>query len=214
MQRRRGALEFHGGLARPFADWIGFGAMTLGHVIIGRDPWCLDFCREHEQAHVRQVERWGFAFIPAYLLASRLGMVAGRALLFRQLVRARRAASLRRIRLICRLISNARRAPPQEQNPMHQAAHVERHFTASELVRDIVIGMSDGLTVPFALAAGLSGIAPQPRRSSSRPGSPRSPPARSPWDWGATWRPRATPSTTSVRRTARKPRSSPSPRRA
>jgi VIT1/CCC1 family predicted Fe2+/Mn2+ transporter len=41
---------------------------------------------------------------------------------------------------------------------MHQAAHVERHFTASEFVRDIVIGMSDGLTVPFALAAGLSGI--------------------------------------------------------
>ena len=41
---------------------------------------------------------------------------------------------------------------------MHQAAHVETHFTASELVRDIVIGMSDGLTVPFALAAGLSGI--------------------------------------------------------
>ena len=40
---------------------------------------------------------------------------------------------------------------------MHQTLHVERHFTASELVRDIVIGMSDGLTVPFALAAGLSG---------------------------------------------------------
>ena len=37
--------------------------------------------------------------------------------------------------------------------------HIERHFTASELVRDIVIGMSDGLTVPFALAAGLSGAA-------------------------------------------------------
>ncbi len=35
--------------------------------------------------------------------------------------------------------------------------HVEAHFTASEMVRDIVIGMSDGLTVPFALAAGLSG---------------------------------------------------------
>jgi vacuolar iron transporter family protein len=35
--------------------------------------------------------------------------------------------------------------------------HVEKHFTASEAVRDIVIGMSDGLTVPFALAAGLSG---------------------------------------------------------
>lgn len=40
---------------------------------------------------------------------------------------------------------------------MHQIDHVERHFTASETVRDIVIGMSDGLTVPFALAAGLSG---------------------------------------------------------
>jgi len=35
--------------------------------------------------------------------------------------------------------------------------HVERHFTGTELVRDIVIGMSDGLTVPFALAAGISG---------------------------------------------------------
>jgi VIT1/CCC1 family predicted Fe2+/Mn2+ transporter len=35
--------------------------------------------------------------------------------------------------------------------------HIERHFTSGETVRDIVIGMSDGLTVPFALAAGLSG---------------------------------------------------------
>jgi len=40
---------------------------------------------------------------------------------------------------------------------MPQTHHVEKHFTASETVRDIVIGMSDGLTVPFALAAGLSG---------------------------------------------------------
>jgi len=35
--------------------------------------------------------------------------------------------------------------------------HVESHFTSSDTVRDIIIGMSDGLTVPFALAAGLSG---------------------------------------------------------
>ncbi len=35
--------------------------------------------------------------------------------------------------------------------------HAERHFTGSETVRDVVIGMSDGLTVPFALAAGLTG---------------------------------------------------------
>jgi VIT1/CCC1 family predicted Fe2+/Mn2+ transporter len=40
---------------------------------------------------------------------------------------------------------------------MPQTQHVEKHFTASERIRDIVIGMSDGLTVPFALAAGLSG---------------------------------------------------------
>ncbi|TFH61425.1 MAG: iron transporter [Candidatus Zixiibacteriota bacterium] len=35
--------------------------------------------------------------------------------------------------------------------------HIEKHFTASASVRDVVIGMADGLTVPFALAAGLSG---------------------------------------------------------
>ena len=40
---------------------------------------------------------------------------------------------------------------------MPQTPHIERHFTSSEIVRDIVIGMSDGLTVPFALAAGLTG---------------------------------------------------------
>jgi len=44
---------------------------------------------------------------------------------------------------------------------MHQiatpAGHVEQHMRSSEILTDIVIGMSDGLTVPFALAAGLSG---------------------------------------------------------
>lgn len=42
---------------------------------------------------------------------------------------------------------------------MPQTPHLERHFTASDTVRDVVIGMSDGLTVPFALAAGLSAFA-------------------------------------------------------
>src|SRR3954465_1519450 len=37
------------------------------------------------------------------------------------------------------------------------APHTEAHYEASESVRDVVIGMADGLTVPFALAAGLSG---------------------------------------------------------
>ena len=44
---------------------------------------------------------------------------------------------------------------------MPQTPHTERHFTASDVVRDIVIGMSDGLTVPFALAAGLTGAIAQ-----------------------------------------------------
>lgn len=72
VQRRRGAVEFHGGFARWFLEWriVSASAMTLGHVILGRDERALDSCRDHEQAHVRQVERWGAAFIPAYGLAS------------------------------------------------------------------------------------------------------------------------------------------------
>lgn len=46
----------------------------------------------------------------------------------------------------------ARSAPPTESN-----SHDETHFESTETVRDVVIGLSDGLTVPFALAAGLSG---------------------------------------------------------
>ena len=42
---------------------------------------------------------------------------------------------------------------------MALSRHVEHHFKGSDRVRDIIIGMSDGLTVPFALAAGLSGVA-------------------------------------------------------
>ncbi len=44
----------------------------------------------------------------------------------------------------------ALRKPPRR-------AHNEHHFDASDAVRDVIIGMSDGLTVPFALAAGISG---------------------------------------------------------
>jgi VIT1/CCC1 family predicted Fe2+/Mn2+ transporter len=40
---------------------------------------------------------------------------------------------------------------------MPQTPHIEKHFTAGNTVRDVVIGMADGLTVPFALAAGLTG---------------------------------------------------------
>lgn len=49
---------------------------------------------------------------------------------------------------------------PATQDSIHPTPHdphVERHFESTLTVRDIVIGLSDGLTVPFALAAGLSG---------------------------------------------------------
>jgi VIT1/CCC1 family predicted Fe2+/Mn2+ transporter len=45
--------------------------------------------------------------------------------------------------------------PPEHAHSHHH--HHEHHFQSTETVRDVVIGMSDGLTVPFALAAGLSG---------------------------------------------------------
>jgi hypothetical protein len=77
VQRHAGALEFHGGFSRWLGRRCGFSAMTLGHVIIGLDPLALAFCREHEQAHVRQVERWGGLFIPAYLAASLLAWWRG-----------------------------------------------------------------------------------------------------------------------------------------
>jgi vacuolar iron transporter family protein len=40
---------------------------------------------------------------------------------------------------------------------MPQTPHIEKHFESSLVVRDVIIGMADGLTVPFALAAGLTG---------------------------------------------------------
>ncbi len=71
-ERRGGVLEMSGG----FADWLlssrllRADAMALGHVVLGRSPSALDNCRTHELAHVRQAERWGPFFLPAYLLAS------------------------------------------------------------------------------------------------------------------------------------------------
>jgi vacuolar iron transporter family protein len=47
--------------------------------------------------------------------------------------------------------------PVETPAPSASPQHIEKHFGSTALVRDVVIGMSDGLTVPFALAAGLSG---------------------------------------------------------
>lgn len=73
-QVRRGALEFTGGAVSwlfNYAPGIRFaGAMTLGHVIIGRTLANLEHSREHEHVHVRQYERWGPLFVPLYLGSS------------------------------------------------------------------------------------------------------------------------------------------------
>ena len=73
----RGCVEVQGGgvtwLLRYGLPRIGLGgaaAMTLGHVILGQNEHCLDHSRDHEHVHVRQYERWGPAFLPAYLAAS------------------------------------------------------------------------------------------------------------------------------------------------
>lgn len=57
-------------LSRVSAVGPGIQAITLGHVVIGRDRHVLQTTRQHERVHVRQYERWGPAFIPAYLLCS------------------------------------------------------------------------------------------------------------------------------------------------
>lgn len=79
-QRRRGTVEFHGGFARWLLERtpIRAHAMTLGHVILGRDVSCLDHCRSHEQVHVRQCETWGPFFLPAYGVASVYAWARGR----------------------------------------------------------------------------------------------------------------------------------------
>ena len=78
-----GVMELHGPAidyllrhAVPLAD--GAAAVTLGHVVLGRDEACLDRCRDHERVHVRQCERWGPLFIPAYLSVSLWMALRGR----------------------------------------------------------------------------------------------------------------------------------------
>jgi len=71
----QGILELHGPFVSLFLRRCtllkgGASAMTLGHVVIGRDQLCLDQTRDHERVHVRQAERWGPLFLPAYLIAS------------------------------------------------------------------------------------------------------------------------------------------------
>ena len=77
-----GVIEAHG----PGVAWLlthatllkgGASALTLGHIVLGRDGRSLDRDRAHERVHVRQCERWGPLFVPAYLAASAWAMWQG-----------------------------------------------------------------------------------------------------------------------------------------
>ena len=73
-------LEFWGGAVTGLMNsrLIHARGMTLGHVILGVSGLTLESIRPHEWVHVRQYERWGPLFLPAYLLSSALLWIAGR----------------------------------------------------------------------------------------------------------------------------------------
>jgi len=77
-----GVLEAHGGAVELFLRRLvplrgGASAMTLGHVVVGRNIDCLERTRAHERAHVRQFESWGPLFVPAYVIASMAALLRG-----------------------------------------------------------------------------------------------------------------------------------------
>jgi hypothetical protein len=77
-----GILEVHGGIC----GWIlrycapipgGAQAITFGHIVIARNASMLDLTRAHERVHVRQYERWGPFFLPAYSIVSLSLLLSG-----------------------------------------------------------------------------------------------------------------------------------------
>ncbi|MES2264836.1 MAG: signal peptide prediction [Pseudomonadota bacterium] len=81
-QRIRGVVEFSGGLlgavAAAMPAPMRFSAITFGHVILGVSKAELSAVREHEHVHVRQYERWGPLFLPAYAASSAWQLICGR----------------------------------------------------------------------------------------------------------------------------------------
>ena len=65
-----GVIEIHGPRVAEVLNrlLIPAAAMTLGHVVFGQTEEMLRITRSHERVHVRQYERWGVLFVPAYLL--------------------------------------------------------------------------------------------------------------------------------------------------
>jgi len=82
LQRREGVLEVTGGWPAELLRHLtliegGASALTLGHVVIARSPALMEATRAHELVHVRQAERWGPLFLPAYLVASLAARLEG-----------------------------------------------------------------------------------------------------------------------------------------
>jgi hypothetical protein len=81
-RRHHGVVEIFGGRIGQrlsgLPEPLRFSAMTLGHVILAVDRSALAQLRQHEHVHVRQYERWGPFFLPAYLLSSLLQLLRGR----------------------------------------------------------------------------------------------------------------------------------------
>lgn len=79
-QRIDGVIEIYGPRIAVALNhlYIPALALTLGHVVFGQTQAALDATRSHEQVHVRQYERWGIVFVPAYLAASAYLYVRGR----------------------------------------------------------------------------------------------------------------------------------------
>ena len=73
-----GVLEVCGGLAAWMLRRVRASAMALGHVVLAVDDAAHDRSRDHERVHVRQAERLGPLFLPAYGLASLTAWLAGR----------------------------------------------------------------------------------------------------------------------------------------
>jgi len=83
----RGRIQIVDGVIEAHGPWLASGlrhlipipggaaAITIGHVVLGTDARALERTRSHERIHVRQYERWGPLFIPAYFAAS-LGLLA------------------------------------------------------------------------------------------------------------------------------------------
>ena len=79
-QRVEGVIEIHGPLIAGAINRLRIPAiaMTLGHVVLGQSEAALAVTRSHERVHVRQYERWGIVFVPAYLIASGYLYLRGR----------------------------------------------------------------------------------------------------------------------------------------